>query len=281
NHPVEILKGSELLRLACGAERIVIAVEKNKLEAVEILNSKNYNLKIKNLEIVSLPVRYPQDSERTLAGMMTGRQLKKAESVLSAGVLVEHVATAFAVYEAVYLNKPLYERVVTVGGPCVVEPKNVWARVGTSAADLIRSAKGLMREPERIIFGGPMTGKTIEHLEIPVTKAVRGVLALPPQLTVSGDPEPCIRCGWCADVCPESLNAEAIVRAVQNEDENLAREFGIEACVDCGCCTYVCPSKIQMGLFIQKGKRRIAVPGTTVPGSQNPAPAVPGTVAMF
>ena len=254
NRPVEILKGAELLRIACGANRATIAVERNKLEVVEILNSKNYNLKIETVGTHTLPVRYPQGTERMLTEAVIGRKLRLDESPIQAGVLVENVATAFAVYEAVYLKKPLYERVVTVAGPCVVEPKNLWARIGTHATDLIRSAKGFMRHPDRVVFGGPMTGEAIRDLETPVTKKVQGILALPADLVAPGQEEPCIRCGWCVDVCPELLVPETLVRAVQKRDDKLAKEFNIDSCTECGACTYICPSKIPMGVIIQKGK---------------------------
>lgn len=256
NHPVEILKGAELLRIASGASRAVIAVERNKLEVVEVLNSKNYNLKIETVRTQTLPTRYPQGLERPLAEAVIGRKLKWDESAMEAGVLVENVATAFAVYEAVYLQKPLYERVMTIGGPCVVEPKNLWARIGTRAVDLICSSKGFMRDPDRVIFGGPMMGEAIQNVEKSVTKAVQGILALPAELTAPGTEEACVRCGWCVDVCPESLTPEAIIRAVQKENDELAGEYDIDSCTECGLCTYICPSKIPMSTLIRKGKTK-------------------------
>lgn len=255
NHPVEILKGAELLRVASGAKRAVIVIEQNKLEAVEILNSKNYNLKIETLSTLTVPVRYPQGSERALFEAVTNRKLNWTQSALEAGVLIENVATAFAVYEAVYLKKPLYERVITVAGDCVVEPKNLWARIGTRAIDLIRSSKGLMREPSRVIFGGPMTGEAIEHLEIHVTKKVQGILALPPDLAIISKEGPCIRCGLCVDVCPESLVPETLIRAVAVGNQELAEEYDIDSCTECGSCAYVCPSKIPMITLIRNGKK--------------------------
>ena len=254
NHPVEILKGAELLRIASSAKRAVIVIEQNKLEVVEILNSKNYNLKIETLSTLTVPVRYPQGSERALVEAVTNRKLPWNQSALEVGVLTQNVATAFAVYEAVYLKKPLYERVITVTGDCIVEPKNLWARIGTRAVDLIRSSKGLMREPNRIIFGGPMTGEAIEHLEVPVTKKVQGILALPPDLTVSEE-EPCIRCGLCVDVCPESLVPEALIRAARAGDQELAEDYDIDSCTECGSCAYICPSKIPMVAIIRNGKQ--------------------------
>ncbi|MBI4394591.1 MAG: RnfABCDGE type electron transport complex subunit C [Candidatus Omnitrophica bacterium] len=254
NHPVEILKGAEILRIASGAERVVIAVEQNKLEALELLNSKNYNLKFERIKTAVLPVRYPQGSERALAESILGRPLKKGETALEAGILVESVASAFAVYEAVYLKKPLYERVMTVSGSSILEPKNLWARMGTQAADLIRACKGFMREPERVIFGGPMTGRSIAHLDEPVTKEVPGILAFSSELEMFGKEETCIRCGFCIDICPVSLVPEAIVKAIRQGQPDLAQTYEIDSCTECGLCAYICPSYIPMVDIIRKGK---------------------------
>ena len=255
NHPGEILKGAELLRVASGAKRAVIVLTDDKREVAEILNSKNYNLKIKTVEVLILESRFPQGFVRTLAQTWLGRKLFRNESPIEAGVLVQNAATAFAVYEAVYLKKPFYERVVTVGGPCIFEPKNFWAKVGTPAHELIGSAKGFLREPERVIFGGPMTGVTIGDLEAPVTKSTSAILALPAELTISGAEESCIRCGLCVEACPEDLRPEMILRAVRHNQMAVAREYAIDSCTECGICAYLCPSKIPLVDVIRKGKK--------------------------
>ena len=267
NYPAEILKGAELIRIACGAKRAVIAVERNKREAAELLNSKNYNLKIKTIETMMLPVRYPQDSEGVLAETVTDKVMDPNSSIISQGVLVEHVATAFGAYEAIYLRKPLYERVVTVSGPCFAEPKNMWARTGVPAIELIRESKGFLRDPDRVIFGGPMTGQAISDLQTPVTMDVTGIVALPHELVPSEEEEACIRCGLCVDVCPEALVPETLVRAVRIHNDRLAQEYDIDACTECGCCAYVCPSKIPIIRVIQEGKRNVCekTASTSVP----------------
>ena len=268
NHPVEVLKGIELLRIASGASRAVIATERNKLEVVEILNTKNYNLKFNAIEIAHFPVRYPQGAERALAESILGKELAYQQNAIQAGVLVENVATAFAVYEAVYLNKPLYERVVTITGPCVIEPKNVWARIGTKASDLIRCAKGFLREPGRVIFGGPLTGEAIASLERPMTKKVQGLVALSPDLLDTAAEQACTRCAKCVEVCPESLVPETLMRAVKKGNHNLALEYDINSCTECGLCSYICPSHIPLVPLIKSGKM------TTQYSSHQPAYAV-------
>ncbi|OGW77563.1 MAG: hypothetical protein A3J52_02235 [Omnitrophica bacterium RIFCSPHIGHO2_02_FULL_49_9] len=256
NHAVEVLKGAELIRVACGAKRVVIATEWDKREAIEVLNSKNYNLKFKTIETAMLPVRYPQGDHRVLFESVTRKKLAKGETFIAKGVLIEHVATAFAVYEAVYLRKPFYERVITVSGSCVADPKNLWARRGTPAVELLSAAKGFLRSPDRVIFGGPMTGEPIDDFDRPVTPEVRAILALPAESVAAGVEEPCIRCGLCVDTCPETLIPEALVRAVRGKDHELEEEYRLDACTECGVCAYVCPSKIPIVSILREGKRQ-------------------------
>lgn len=254
NHPVEVLKGIELLRLASGAERAVIATQRNKMETLEILNSRNYNLKFDRIQTISLPAVYPQDNERVLVSAVLGRKLGKNEKPMSSGAVVENIATAFAVYEAVFLGKPLFERVITIEGACVTEPKNLWAPIGISIQDLLRSCKGLLRDPGRLVLGGSMTGESVSSMDAVVTKKVQAVLALPVELTTLEKEEPCSRCGLCVEACPESLVPETLVKAIRKRNRALAEEFEIYNCNECGNCSYICPSNIPMVELIRAGK---------------------------
>ena len=251
-HPVEILKGAEILRRAACAGRVVIAVEENKLELVELLRSKIYFLKWKEFEVKPLPPLYPTPLPFSSA---------------------THAATAFAVYEAVAFQKPLYERVVTVGGECVAQPKNVWARTGTSFGDLIKTCRGLLREPRKVLMGGPMKGLAQATLDVPVLKSTSAVLALPKETAKPEEIEPCIRCGRCVEACPVEISPVMITLAAERDLFDIAHEYGAESCIECGNCAYVCPAKRPMVELIRYG----ASPDL----SRTPAPSGKTDVAEY
>ena len=199
SHPLEILKGAEIFRKALSADRFLFVTEDNKLEAAELLKSKIYFLKWEQIETRVLPALYPQDHETVLI-----RQFQDPDG---AEPEILDVAGAYAVWEAVVRQKPFYERAVTVGGECVIEPKNFWARTGTDLETLFKNAKGLLRQPERVVMGGPMRGHAQTFLDSPILKETPAVLALPREVArIRGDEEPCIRCGRCVEVCPSGIS---------------------------------------------------------------------------
>ncbi len=234
SHPLEVLKGADILRRAAGAEKIVFVTENEKREAAELVKSKIYFLKWEHAEAVMIPSGYPDD-EALLA----------RRAGIEQGVVFD-LATAFAAYEAVALNKPLIERVVTVAGECVMEPKNVWARTGAEFGAVVKTCKGFMREPRKLLMGGPMGGRAQTRLDVPVVAGTQGILALPKEVARPEDPEPCIRCGRCIEVCPENLSPALISLAAENDLFALAKDYGADLCVECGNCAYVCPAKRPM-----------------------------------
>lgn len=233
-HPVEILKGAGLLKKACGAGKIIFVFEDANREEYELIKSKIYLLKWNFCEAVMIPAVYPAGREETLSKVVPGE------------TVVWSATTAYAVYEAVYLQKPFFERIVTVGGECVVEPRNLWLPFGFLFRDAVQACKGLLREPRKVIAGGPMTGFTQPHLDIPVTAGTSAILALPGEIARATDEKPCIRCNRCVDVCPVSISPAMITLAVERDEFDLAKEWGAEACIECGACGYVCPSERPM-----------------------------------
>jgi electron transport complex protein RnfC len=237
SHPVEILKGAELLRKAMGAEKIFFALEGSSLEMIELIKSKIYFLKWDHVEVRTVPAVYPQGLECTLLQEWFPGNEDKA--------VVFPATTAFAVYEAVALQKPFYERVVTVAGECVVEPRSLWLPVGISFHDAIQACKGVMREPQKILMGGPMAGTAQGTSEVSVMAGTSAILALPGK-SVTEEAAPCIRCNLCAEHCPVSLSPAMITLAAEKKEFSLAAEWNVEDCIECGNCAYVCPSKRPM-----------------------------------
>jgi len=238
SHPLEILRGAELLKKAGGIEKIIFAVEDSNLEMIELIKSKIYFLKWEHVEVRTVPTLYPQGLESTLLQTWFPEEEDKA--------VVFPASTAFAVYEAVALGKPFYERVVTVGGECVVEPRSLWLPIGISFHDAIHACKGVMREPQKILMGGPMAGRAQEDDEVPVTAGTNAILALPKEVAREDKEEPCIRCNACVDHCPVSLSPAMITLAAERKEFAIAKEWNVSDCIECGNCAYVCPSKRPM-----------------------------------
>lgn len=274
SHPLEILKGAEILRKALGAEKIVIALLDDKVQAAELFKSKIYFLKWNHVEIRVLPRVYPQGLAVPLLETLfklkiklprvfqTGELLQEqafalAKTFHEQGIHLQTAASVYAVYEAVVLQKPLYERPVTVGGECVMEPKNLWLPVGIGLQDAFKAGKGLMRAPGRVVMGGPMQGHEQETMEVSVLKGTSAVLALPREVTQAPPPSACVHCGLCVAVCPADISPVMITLASENGLYEEAVSWGAEDCLRCGNCTYICPSKRPMASLIEEAQRHL------------------------
>lgn len=286
SHPLDLLKGAEILRKVLNAERVVFAIEDNKLEVAELIKSKIYFLKWNHFEVRVLPSRYPGESAASLARdvcaiegrevwqeartcrSLEPRPLTYARGLQALGVSIQNIATTFAVYEAVVLQKPLYERVVTVAGECVIEPRNLWVPIGMSFYDAFRQCRGLMREPQKVVMGGPMQGQAQTSLEVPVIKGTRAVLALPKEVTRVGKEMPCIHCNQCVEACPAGISPVMITLAAERGLFERARELGVEHCTECGNCTYICPAKRPMNELIRRARTATVVTGGQETGRQ-------------
>ncbi len=261
SHPVEVLKGAELLRKALGAEKILLAFETCNFEIGELLKSKIFFLKWTHAEARAVPSLYPQGTERLLLQNWFPGEKEKA--------VVFPASTAFAAYEAVAHQKPFYERLVTVGGECVVEPRSLWLPLGISFQDAIHACKGVMREPERVVMNGPMAGIAQADLNVPVTAGTAAVLALPKEITKKGPEEPCIRCNLCVNKCPAGISPVMITLAADHQELETAGIFGAAACIECGNCGYVCPSQRPMLEKIRTAKKKLGISGTKPAGAHH------------
>lgn len=274
SHPLEILKGAEILRKALGAEKLVIALLEDKLQVAELFKSKIYFLKWDHVDVRVLPQVYPQGLDAPLAETLFGLKIKLplefqkgacaqdqalalAKTFHGYGIHLQTAAAVYAVYEAVVLQKPFYERPVTVGGECVMEPKNLWLPMGLSLQDSFKGGRGLMREPGRVIMGGPMQGHEQETLEAPIVKGTSAVLALPREVTEAPSAVACVHCGLCVEVCPSEISPVMITLAAENGLYEESAAWGVEDCLRCGNCTYICPSKRPMASLIREAQKHL------------------------
>ncbi len=252
--PEEIIKGAELMAKVVGASKVLVGIEDNKPRAIKTMQEAAAKLGGR-VEIRPLPVMYPQGAEKQLIFATLNRTVPSGGLPMDVGVLVHNVATAYAAYEACRYNRPLTERVVTITGPGVRKPANLWVRIGTMAKDLLDECEFDYEGTKKLICGGPMMGMPMRDLEWSTTKGGNGILCLTDPAAYAHDP--CIRCGRCVDACPMGLLPCSLSN--YGEANLLAEAVDINArdCIECGCCSYVCPSKRPIVQWVRMEKAEI------------------------
>jgi Na+-translocating ferredoxin:NAD+ oxidoreductase subunit C len=254
--PETIVEGMKLMMKAVNAQNGIIGIEKNKPASIKIMKEKVSAEK--NIKVVELEVKYPQGGEKQLIAASIGKEVPSGGLPMDVGVVVSNVGTANAVYEAVALNKPFYERVVSVTGESISNPKNLLARIGTPTAELIEFAGGVKEDVYKIINGGPMMGAAMYALDAPVHKGTSGILCLSRTNAEVYEEHPCISCGKCVSVCPMKLLPTDIQLNVQHKRYEEAEKLGIMDCMLCGTCAYVCPAKRNLVHYFNNGRAKIA-----------------------
>ena len=253
-HADRVRTGVEILRKILGGCAVRLAVEANKPEAVAALEKAFADID-GDVEIVVLPVLYPQGSEKHQIYATVGRVVPEPPALpIDVGCVVENVSTVAAVADAVEHGTPLLSRVTTVSGDAVREPKNVEAPLGTKYADLVAFCGGLKEPPAKVVSGGTMMGFAVPSLEIATTKTTSGLLLLSRQCVFQYVSQPCINCGRCVRACPMDLNPALIGRAVEADDLACAARAHVAVCIECGACTFVCPAYRPLTQLCRRAK---------------------------
>lgn len=253
--PETILEGLKIMMRVVGAENGIVGIEKNKPKSIKVIREKLSS--VSNIKVVELEVKYPQGGEKQLIYAATGREVISGTLPMEAGCVVSNVGTANSVYEAVVLNKPYYERVLTVTGDSINSPKNLKVRIGTTVSVLIEKAGGLKKDIVKVISGGPMMGAALFDLETSVHKGMSGILCLGEKSTEAFEEQPCISCGKCVSVCPMNLLPSLIAKYVEYDNVEEADKLNLSDCMLCGTCSYVCPSKRNLVHYFNEGKTKI------------------------
>lgn len=251
----EIMVGTSLLMKAINVTKAVIGVENNKPDAIKHLSA--LASQYPGIEIMPLKVQYPQGGEKQLIDAVTRKQVPSGGLPIAVGAVVQNVGTAFAVYEAIQKNKPLFERVVTVTGKALTNPCNLLVRVGTPITNLIEAAGGLPANTGKIIGGGPMMGKALVSTDIPTTKGSSGILIMEDKESARKPMEPCIRCAKCVNVCPMGLEPNLLMAETSFEVWDKAESDHITDCIECGSCSYTCPAHRPLLDYIRVGKSKV------------------------
>ena len=255
-HADEILVGLDLLMKAAKVDKGYIGIETNKPEAIALLTEKTAN--DPRIEVVPLKQRYPQGGEKQLVDAVIRRQVPAPPAIpVNVGAIVQNVGTAYAVYEAVMKNKPLFERYTTVTGKLLAHPGNFLVRMGTPMRVLIDLCGGMPEGDNKVLAGGPMMGKALMNIDVPVCKGTNSVTILSGDDAVRKEPDPCIRCAKCVGACPMGLEPYLLATASAKHMWDKVEQEDIVSCIECGSCQFTCPSHRPILDNIRWGKSTV------------------------
>jgi len=234
------------------APKGIIVIEENKPDAIALLKEKTAD--VEGIEVLEVSTQYPQGGEKMLIKRAMGRSVPSGKLPADVGACVSNVSTVKAIADAIKTGMPLIERVTTVTGKYIPEPKNFIVRIGTMAADLVEACGGVSSEDALIKAGGPMMGFPQSTLYTPIMKGSNGIIAIDNDVA---EPQECIKCGRCVDVCPMSLKPLHYFKLVGAQDWQGCKDMAIMDCMECRCCEYICSSKLPLVTMIKMGKNGV------------------------
>lgn len=254
--PSTVINGIKILIKALGVREAYIGIEDNKPDAIKILTKLTERSKMISVKVVK--TKYPQGDERQLIYALTRREVPSGKLPADVGCVIFNPETCSSIYKAFAFGTPLTSRIVTVDGDCVRRPKNLFVPIGTSFNDLIEHCGGLVKEPAKLISGGPMMGAAQWDSEMPITKSTSALLVLSDAFGRKNVTAPvCIHCGRCINNCPMHLMPMYIAQFSMVNDIESAEKYGAMSCVECGSCSYNCPGGVEIVQHIRVAKAAI------------------------
>ena len=253
--PQKVIDGLKCILALFDNAKGILAVEDNKPDCIKLL--KDLTKDEPRITVKGLKTKYPQGAERQLIYATTGRMINSDMLPADAGCIVDNVDTLVAINSAVRENKPLMQRIVTVTGDAIADPRNFRVRIGTNYHELIDEAGGFKEEPAKIINGGPMMGFALFHLDVPTTKTASALLCLTRDDVSEAEEGPCINCGRCVEVCPGRIVPSKLASyAARGDKEAFQKCNGMECC-ECGCCSFICPAKRPLTQQIKSMRKMV------------------------
>ena len=254
--PHKLIEGLKIILQLFDNAKGILAIEDNKEDCIKLL--KQMTKDEPRILVKALKTKYPQGSERHLIFATTKRAINSSQLPADAGCVVDNVDTIVAIYHAIVEGKPLMQRIVTVTGDAIKDPRNFRVRIGTNYHELIDEAGGFISQPEKIVSGGPMMGFGLFDLNVPTTKTASALLCLLKDDVSAAIESPCINCGMCVEACPGRVVPKQLADfAEHGNEEAFVKNNGMECC-ECGCCSFVCPAKRNLTQSI-KSMRKIVL----------------------
>ena len=251
NHE-NVLYGISQVMKYVGIDKALIGIEDNKPEAIKLMQEKTAQMS--NVEVVSLPSRYPQGAEKVLIEQCTGRQVPPGKLPSDVGCIVMNVASAGFLGGYLKNGIPLTTKRVTVDGSAITEAKNVRVPIGAPIKDIIAFCGGYKGTPAKLISGGPMMGTALMTDDFPVLKQNNAFLAFDEAEAKSLEPTACISCGRCVNACPMNLMPTKLEAATIYKRVDDLKKYSVMTCMECGCCAFVCPANRKLVQSMRIGK---------------------------
>jgi electron transport complex protein RnfC len=261
DHQLMLERGEEILVGICiamkvlGVRSAVVGIENNKQDAIEHLSKLAKTFK--GIKIEALKVSYPQGGEKQLIDAIIRRQVPSGKIPIEVGAVVQNVGTCYAIYEAVQKNKPMFERVMTVTGKDALNPSNFLVRLGVYMTSIVKQAGGVPEGTGKIVGGGPMMGRSLMNLDVPMAKGTSGVLFIRDEESVRKPIKNCIRCTKCVSVCPMGLEPFLLMNESERNMWPEMEKDRVMDCIECGSCSYTCPSNRPLLDYIRYGKSTV------------------------